>query len=80
LKGHEGKIGFGLAAPGAFLFSTTAVAPTAAPVDRRGKRLPETVEAEAVATRTGDAVGGLLNATLGNLTELIIAITALNAG
>ena len=29
---------------------------------------------------TGDAVGGLLNATLGNLTELIIAITALRAG
>src|ERR1700748_1030319 len=35
---------------------------------------------EAVAARTGDAVGGLLNATLGNLTELIIAITALHAG
>lgn len=35
---------------------------------------------EAVAAKTGDAVGGLLNATLGNLTELIIAITALKAG
>src|SRR3954470_21918648 len=35
---------------------------------------------EAVAEKTGDAVGGLLNATLGNLTELIIAITALRAG
>ncbi|MGJ5050185.1 calcium/proton exchanger [Bradyrhizobium oligotrophicum] len=35
---------------------------------------------EAVAARTGDAVGGLLNATLGNLTELIIAVTALSAG
>jgi Ca2+:H+ antiporter len=35
---------------------------------------------EAVAAKTGDAVGGLLNATLGNLTELIIAITALRAG
>jgi Ca2+:H+ antiporter len=35
---------------------------------------------EAVAERTGDAVGGLLNATLGNLTELIIAVTALRAG
>src|ERR1700760_1506660 len=35
---------------------------------------------EAVAEKTGDAVGGLLNATLGNLTELIIAITALHAG
>src|ERR1700755_726857 len=35
---------------------------------------------EAVAEKTGDAVGGLLNATLGNLTELIIAIAALHAG
>jgi Ca2+:H+ antiporter len=35
---------------------------------------------EAVAAKTGDAIGGLLNATLGNLTELIIAITALSAG
>src|SRR6201997_4332479 len=35
---------------------------------------------EAVAARTGDAIGGLLNATLGNLTELIIAVTALHAG
>lgn len=35
---------------------------------------------EAVAAKTGDAVGGLLNATLGNLTELIIAVTALRAG
>src|SRR5437879_7858589 len=35
---------------------------------------------ESVAQKTGDAIGGLLNATLGNLTELIIAITALRAG
>lgn len=35
---------------------------------------------ESVAAKTGDAVGGLLNATLGNLTELIIALTALKAG
>ena len=35
---------------------------------------------EAVAAKTGDTVGGLLNATLGNLTELVIAITALRAG
>ena len=33
-----------------------------------------------VAAKTGDAVGGLLNATLGNLTELVIALTALLAG
>ena len=35
---------------------------------------------ESVAAKTGDAVGGLLNATLGNLTELIIALAALQAG
>src|SRR6201988_3429206 len=35
---------------------------------------------ESVAEKTGDAVGGLLNARLGNLTELIIAIAALHAG
>jgi hypothetical protein len=31
---------------------------------------------EAVAARTGDAVAGLLNAILGNLTELLIALAA----
>jgi Ca2+:H+ antiporter len=35
---------------------------------------------ESVAAKTGDAAGGLLNATLGNLTELVIALTALAAG
>jgi Ca2+:H+ antiporter len=35
---------------------------------------------EAVSEKTGDAIGGLLNATLGNLTELIIAVAALHAG
>src|SRR4051812_28052108 len=35
---------------------------------------------ESVSAKTGDAVGGLLNATLGNLTELVIALTALHAG
>jgi Ca2+:H+ antiporter len=35
---------------------------------------------ESVAAKTGDAAGGLLNATLGNLTELIIALAALGAG
>jgi Ca2+:H+ antiporter len=35
---------------------------------------------EAVAAKTGDTIGGLLNATLGNLTELVIAITALRLG
>lgn len=35
---------------------------------------------EQLATYTGDAIGGLLNATFGNLPELIIAIIALKAG
>jgi len=35
---------------------------------------------EQLATRTGDAVGGLLNATFGNAPELIIALVALRAG
>src|SRR3954462_3487722 len=35
---------------------------------------------ESVASKTGDAVGGLLNATLGNMTELIIALASLRAG
>ncbi|HEX4567159.1 MAG TPA: calcium/proton exchanger [Vicinamibacterales bacterium] len=35
---------------------------------------------EQIATRTGDAIGGLLNATFGNAPELIIAFVALRAG
>jgi len=35
---------------------------------------------EEIAARTGSAVGGLLNATFGNATELIIAFFALQAG
>jgi Ca2+:H+ antiporter len=35
---------------------------------------------EQIAMRTGDAVGGLLNATFGNAPELIIATVALKAG
>ena len=35
---------------------------------------------ESVAAKTGDMFGGLLNATLGNLTELVIAVAALRAG
>ncbi len=54
-----------------FVLSILAIAPLAALLSRA---------TEAVAERTGDAVGGLLNATLGNLTELVIALTALQAG
>lgn len=35
---------------------------------------------EQLATYTGDAIGGLLNATFGNFPELIIAVVALKAG
>ena len=35
---------------------------------------------EQIATRTGDAIGGLLNATFGNAPELIIGFVALRAG
>jgi len=35
---------------------------------------------EQIARHTGDAIGGLLNATFGNLPELIIALVALRAG
>ncbi len=54
-----------------FLLSVLAIVPLAALLSRA---------TESVAARTGDAVGGLLNATLGNLTELVIALAALQAG
>lgn len=38
------------------------------------------IATEQLANRTGDAVGGLLNATFGNAPELIIALVALKAG
>jgi Ca2+:H+ antiporter len=38
------------------------------------------VSTEQLATRTGDAIGGLLNATFGNAPELIIALVALRSG
>ena len=54
-----------------FVLSVLAIVPLAALLSHA---------TESVAARTGDAVGGLLNATLGNLTELVIALTALRAG
>ncbi len=54
-----------------FLLSVLAIVPLAALLSRA---------TESVAVKTGDAVGGLLNATLGNLTELVIALAALRAG
>ena len=54
-----------------FVLSVLAIVPLAALLSHA---------TESVAAKTGDGVGGLLNATLGNLTELVIAITALSAG
>jgi len=54
-----------------FVLSVLAIVPLAALLSRA---------TETVAERTGDMVGGLLNATLGNLTELVIALAALRAG
>ncbi|WP_291159417.1 calcium/proton exchanger [Ensifer sp. SSB1] len=54
-----------------FLLSVAAIVPLAALLSQA---------TEAVAARTGDTIGALLNATLGNLTELVIALMALQAG
>jgi Ca2+:H+ antiporter len=54
-----------------FVLSVLAIVPLAALLSRA---------TEAVAAKTGDTIGGLLNATLGNLTELMIALAALRAG
>lgn len=54
-----------------FVLSVLAIVPLAALLSRA---------TEQVAARTGDTIGGLLNATLGNLTEMLIALAALRAG
>ena len=54
-----------------FVLSVLAIVPLAALLSHATK---------SVAAKTGDTVGGLLNATLGNLTELVIALAALRAG
>ena len=54
-----------------FALSVLAIVPLAGLLSRA---------TESVGAKTGDTVGGLLNATLGNLTELVIALTALGAG
>jgi Ca2+:H+ antiporter len=54
-----------------FVLSIFAIIPLAALLS---------IATESVSHRTGDAVGGLLNATLGNLTEMVIALAALQSG
>jgi Ca2+:H+ antiporter len=58
-------------APVLFFSAALAIIPIAALIVRA---------TEQVALRTGDAVGGLLNATFGNAPELIISLVALRAG
>jgi Ca2+:H+ antiporter len=54
-----------------FVLSVLAIVPLAALLSHA---------TESVAEKTGETAGGLLNATLGNLTELVIALMALHAG
>ena len=60
-----------VSAPVLFFMAALAIVPIAAQIVSATEQL---------ATRTGDAVGGLLNATFGNAPELIIAFVALRAG
>ena len=61
----------GAPAPWVFFVAAMAILPVARLIVRSTEQL---------ATYTGDAVGGLLNATFGNAPELIIALVALRAG
>lgn len=60
-----------VSAPVLFFMAAVAIIPIAAQIVGATEQL---------ASRTGDAVGGLLNATFGNAPELIIALVALKAG
>ena len=60
-----------VSAPVLFFMAAVAIVPIAALIVGATEQL---------ATRTGDAIGGLLNATFGNAPELIIAFVALKAG
>jgi Ca2+:H+ antiporter len=64
---HAGKV----PPPVIFFCAALAIVPVAVLIVR---------STEQIAMRTGDAVGGLLNATFGNAPELIIAVVALKAG
>jgi Ca2+:H+ antiporter len=64
---HIGKV----SPPMIFFSAALAIVPIAALIVHATEQL---------STRTGDAVGGLLNATFGNAPELIIATVALRAG
>jgi Ca2+:H+ antiporter len=61
----------GISAPLIFFSAAMSIVPIAALIVHATEQL---------ATRTGDAIGGLLNATFGNAPELIISVVALRAG
>ena len=61
----------GAGAPLVFFVAAVAIVPLAALIVHSTEHL---------AARTGPALGGLLNASFGNLPELIIAVVALRAG
>ena len=61
----------GIPAPFIFFSAALAILPIASLIVQ---------STEQIASRTGDAIGGLLNATFGNAPELIITIVALKAG
>src|SRR5262245_51250220 len=61
----------GLPPPVLFFSAALAIVPIAALIVHSTEHLAE---------RTGDAIGGLLNATFGNAPELIISVVALKAG
>jgi Ca2+:H+ antiporter len=61
----------GVSPPVIFFCAAVAIVPIAALIVRSTEQL---------ASYTGDAIGGLLNATFGNAPELIIALVALHAG
>ncbi len=61
----------GIGAPAKFLVAALAIVPIARLISSSTEHL---------AHYTGDSIGGLLNATFGNLPELIICVVALKAG
>jgi Ca2+:H+ antiporter len=62
---------FGAADPWIFFAAGLAIVPAAALIVR---------STEQIASYTGEAIGGLLNASFGNAPELIVAVVALRAG
>lgn len=66
-----GEYGFHFSPTLLFIFSCIAIIPLAGWLGKATEHLAE---------KTGEGIGGLLNATFGNAAELIIALMALNAG